>query len=127
MYSSRIFPLLEFSTSRVSLLSSTIPSRPTLAHLVISKPNYYHTASLVLLHCLCQVTVQHRHVQIIRNDIGQLKEIRPNTGLKLPKVNFCSPVEQLNRVTFFNVLYLSLSPHTKCIYTPTVFPLPFES
>lgn len=73
---------------------------------------------LVLPHCLCQVTVQHSHVQTIRNDIGQLEEIRPNEGLKLPEVNFCSPVEQLSLVTFFTVLYLSLSPLTKCSLEP---------
>lgn len=55
--SSQIFPILEFSTSRVSFIFSIIPSQPTLAHPVTS---YYLTAPLVSHHCLCQGTVQHK-------------------------------------------------------------------
>lgn len=58
--SSQIFPILEFSTSRVSFIFSIIPSQPTLAHPVTRKPSYYLTAPLVSRHCLCQGTVQHK-------------------------------------------------------------------
>lgn len=62
MRSSWIFLVPELSTFSVSLIAGIIPLRPTLAHPVIRKPNYDHTASLVLPHCLCQATVQDKYM-----------------------------------------------------------------
>lgn len=61
------------------------------------------------------------------HDIGQLGEIRPNKGLKLHEVNFCSPVGQLSLITFCTVLYLFLCLNTKCICTSPLVTHPFES
>lgn len=54
--SSQIFPILEFSTSRVSFIFSIIPSQPTLAHPVTRKPSYY--LLLLLFHVTAYVKAQ---------------------------------------------------------------------
>lgn len=54
--------------------------QPTLAHPVIRKPNYYHTAPLYLPHCLCQVTVQASVLLNIKTCANNSKWFKPIRG-----------------------------------------------